>query len=528
MPTRRKRRQSPLPNSRGRRRKTRPAAVEEPAPVNSTDPFERLDPDCCNLVLDHLTLSALGRCAQVSTSWNFAITSWIASSGFSTHFPSAENPRESGGGDALVVQEFKRLASQDRALWHGEATSGLRLTNTSHLTIAGDFVAWSSPHDGLHYQHLQEGAKAMKLSVGPCNRHNTVVGMDLNLDGCLLVSISVGPSIYAPYDNDLPRERWHTVYSLPDQKVLWKMVSTEVPGCQPKYSPLRIGRDRIYLARRSREKSYDLVAVDFRTGTRLYQTPVVANIHDKDSGDIPEKTLQLVRLGKTDERIVQFDSSRLLYEPMPASQAPTFTIIDGANGRSQTMDYPRRERRDRVYARANSNSIALLECWYSHVSCLLIQKLSRRSDGTFVRTAEHLVTPGSGMLSLAMDPFTFHAFALAYGRTWVSPLRAILTSDQESSQSSTDDLTLAGFRPACVVNAYSCVLSGQELTLPPRKPGGPRRRALSLPWRRNWYASLDQLDNSLLVMSHKTHDARDTYLFSFGPKAHGSQGEEGQ
>ncbi|KIX99719.1 uncharacterized protein Z520_04355 [Fonsecaea multimorphosa CBS 102226] len=512
--------------------------MEAPTLVKNKDPFNAIPRECSKLVLDCLALSDIGRSAMVSKSWNQIVTSWISSYGIAAHFPCAENPRMRGVCDAIVLHEFERLARQDRALRNGEATSARRFPNATLFVTAGDFAAWASDQGTvIYYQRLQEGAETMTLdltSLGESYQQTTVRGMLLNSDGFLLVKISLRLAPFFPYYG-FPMWYRNFVYSLRDRAIFWEMNTEVLDEFFPwaEYTPLCIGKDRVYLSQQTLNNSYNLVAEDFRSGTRLHRTPIVASIEDDDQGSMAQRTLELIRLGN-DELIIQFDSKRLLGRPK-TMEVNSFAIINGADGRIQTIACSGFRRCARAFANTSSNSIALVGSSVNSSGQMIVQKFSQQPDKIFLRTAVHVVslTLPTNIFRLAMHPFTFHAFSFQNGDS--SPRALILTAEKDLQTCSGMDTLVARCGPGVVVDAYRCIVSNQLLTLRPQEPDGHDRRTFELrgdsEWRDIW--AFDLLDDEQLVLGHYGHSGSgfrgrqdtDHYLFSFTPKAYRSEAE---
>ncbi|OQU99444.1 hypothetical protein CLAIMM_05075 [Cladophialophora immunda] len=472
---------------------------------------------------------------MVCASWKRLVTTWISSFGLAVHFPYAESSWNAADG-ALALRTFKRLTFQERALQSGEATSAQRFPNAYHFTTAGDFAAWAEKKDTLiNYQRLKEGTKTMTLDlgwVGEANRVISLEGMDLNSDGFLLVRLHSGASIYAPEDLTLPHTYRDFVYSLVAREIVWKMDSTDIGAEEwPQYTPLCIGKDRVYLAYRTSNKAYDLVAEDFRTGTRLYRTTVMDSIFASDRAYMPWRSLELIQLG-SDEFMIQFDSKRLLSRSR--CMVDNFAIINGADGRIQTIACPGLGKCNRAFANARTNSIALVEGpVFPYAQEMVVQKLSQRPDKTFLRTAVHVVSmpPLHRDARFVMHPFSFHAFSIQEGDA--GPQAVTLTHDYDVQTCSKMHRIISRCEPEVVVDWYRCIVPGRPTTLPPRNPNRGGRRTLGFRVKPRDASSLTMLDDGRLLfeyetplpgipirISRTTQWDTDMYLFSFAPKSY--------
>ncbi|RMZ80743.1 hypothetical protein DV738_g2625, partial [Chaetothyriales sp. CBS 135597] len=300
------------------------------------------------MILVFLSPLDLVRCERVCQSWRDGIRSWIALIGLQLHFPYSGEMQDLARKDLLPHQVLKLLVRQDRAFERGEPTSVRRFPHARHWALAGDFVAWADTDaNKVQWQCLPStggNRKAGKTRVVKlqawitASRPVRLQYLRLNTDGYLLARIIVDVA-----------DETETIYDIvcslkDDEELVWHLVHEDIPKLSsPELTPLCIGRDRAYFAYKTRNHGYDLVAFKAQTGEKLYQTPLTAEIANGD-GDYHrmdhDAPIDLMDFAGSDERIIQFDSDRLM-SSLDYSMGPeSFSIINGTDGQvMQKIDY---------------------------------------------------------------------------------------------------------------------------------------------------------------------------------------------
>lgn len=312
------------------------------------------------------------------------------------------------------------------------------------------------------------------------------------------------------------------VYSLKDDKLVWHQIHTDIPKEKsPRLTPLIIGKDRVYFARRTSSHGYDLVALKLQNGERLYRTPLIAKIAKYDDGRLQRDALRLQRDVldlihlEGDELIMQFNSNRLVSRGI--ERLGSMSIINGADGQViQKIDYgglgcPR-------IAKSTSTSFTLASVGssapepFQHSSDVVtLQTFSRQPDGSFLRTLVRVVTVAAGTFyagTVVIHPVTLQAFSVVAGDH--APKALTLVPNQKPDERH----QMQKWWPHLAVDEYYRVEAARPLTLPPRKRGR-REFNVTVQWN---HAFLDLLDERRVVFDHTGSKDDALYLFDFTPE----------
>jgi hypothetical protein len=229
-----------------------------------------------------------------------------------------------------------------------------------NFTVVGEFACWTlseSPADQIYWQPLkpcEDGRLRDRVEVfdtasycddAPSTRVR-VARLAMNRNGIMLVTLRFVDLL--PQEPPEPNYHWEMpLDGLPvrsrvlvispteqqDKRVLWSREFTEAEESAV-CSPILIGRDRIYCA-----ATYDLVAIDFRTGKLIYDC-VVFDRANEDS-DFPSAPLRahntrLLQASSGSEYIVQLVRHQVPYPGRPgrhgACKFERISIINGSKG----------------------------------------------------------------------------------------------------------------------------------------------------------------------------------------------------
>lgn len=293
------------------------------------------------------------------------------------------------------------------------------------------------------------------------------------------------------------------VYSLNERNVIWQMAHvTEAP----QFTPLLIGKQRVYFASKTSNNGYDLVAFELHTGRMLYRTLVVPKIADSDHARLAINMRNVLQLIEHcgDEVIIQLNSDRLFSYGFV--DPDYIAIIDGMNGRTIQKIAWAGFGRAPMIAKSNSTAIAIASS-VSNSDVVTIQIFSQQADKSFIRTSVRMVQVPTGTAytgSIVVHPFTLQAFTVRAGDS--APKALTLSPSQPNERQ---------ILPCLEADEYYRVTASRPLTLPRRGRHGRRKFNVKAQWN---HASMVLVNEGRLVFDHTGSRDDAVYLFDFTPK----------
>ncbi|KAL3446371.1 hypothetical protein BJX65DRAFT_309070 [Aspergillus insuetus] len=479
------------------------------------DPFQLLSVECASAILEHLSVSDLGRCERVSRGWALFVHQWIVSPGLRLHYLH-EFTLSDHCNLERSIRHFKEQAAVQSNIRRGEPSVVQKYENAKSFTIAGNYCAWLDK-EVVFWQDLSfrsDGSlhPVMKLDpvgVGVDNAlHEPVERILLGANGHLLVRHRSRPASSGSGEN--VRD---TLVCLESASPVWSHAYWRHRDDNPRYVPIMVGRKRVYFGSTTYGDGPAMIkAYTLQSRELLYETETIVPHTNCFYGMDDTKSyrfghpLELLNVDG-DQVILAFKTQRGFREKLA-----TIYLINGEDGSLRQATRVMLIGPSHVRVSPNRTAFSIIS-HAVHKSLLKVETFTRQRDGRFVATRVDTILCEASLLSV--DPFTSRVLTAGNpnvdSRPLCSSLVEVIDPDTLARMQAVRRtyFTLPG---QCNKGLHLTATDACRMTLPPRSKRARKRqsfpkvpcRATHLRFADGHRAVMECTDGSI-------------YLFDFSP-----------